>query len=98
VRVAEVVAVRVRDEDDVDLAQARIGPAHHGPARVVEHARAARVFEDERTVLRAEFAVESSERRHFHGLREHGDGGERRDGAQRCDAGESIGHCLLLVG
>jgi hypothetical protein len=64
----DVVAVHVADEDDVDLAEARIGRAGDRAARVVEDARAVRVLEDERAVLRAELAVDAAERRHLDGL------------------------------
>jgi HD superfamily phosphohydrolase YqeK len=60
VRIAEVVAMHVADEHDVDLAQARIVGAGHGAARVVEHAGAVRIFEDQGPVLRAELAVDAA--------------------------------------
>jgi hypothetical protein len=77
VRVAEVVAVGVADEDDVDLAEPRVGGADDRATRVVEEARAVRVLEDEGAVLGAELAVEAAERRHLDGLGERGRG-ERR--------------------
>jgi hypothetical protein len=60
VRVADVVAVHVAHEDDVDLAEARVGRAGDTAAGVVQDARAVRVLEDQRAVLCAELAVEAA--------------------------------------
>jgi hypothetical protein len=87
---AEVVAVRVRDEHDIDLAQARILAAHHGGARIVEDAGAVRVLEDERAVQRAELAVEAAQRRDLHGLRKGRESERGHCGAQGCDAGRAF--------
>ena len=72
VRVADVVAVHVAHEDDVDLAEPRIVGAGDRAARVVEDARAVRVLEDQGAILRAELAVDAAQRRHLHGLGEGG--------------------------
>ena len=90
VRVAGVVAVHVAHEDDVDLAQPRIARAGDGAARVVEDARAVRVLEDQRAILRAELAVDAAQRRHLHGL---GHDGKAQCGAQSahgCEPGRTI--------
>ena len=95
VRVADVVAVHVAHEDDVDLAQPRIARAGDGAARVVEDARAVRVLEDQRPILRAELAVDAAERRHLHGLGQGGEGQRGAEGAQGCDPGQTI-HGIFL--
>ncbi len=87
VRLADVVAMHVADQHDVDLSQPRVGAAGHGVARVVEHAGAVRVLEDEGAILRAELAVDAAERRDLDGLRADGCG---NDGAQRGRGGDPV--------
>jgi hypothetical protein len=84
VGVADVVAVHVGDQHHVDLAQARVVGAGDGAARVVEHARAARVFEDQGAVERAELALLAAQRRDLDVLRERGMG-EQRSERQRAE-------------
>src|SRR5881394_919633 len=67
-RIADVVAVHMREEDGVDLAEPRIAGAAHGAPRVVENARAVRILEDERAVEGAELPVVAAERRDLDGL------------------------------
>ena len=65
-RVARVVAMHVADENDVDLAQPRIGRTGDRATGVVKNARAVRILKDQRAVLRAQLAVLTAKRRHFH--------------------------------
>ena len=65
VRIADVVAMHMADQDDVYLAQPRVARACHRAAGVVEDPRAVRVLEDHRPVLRAELARLATERRHL---------------------------------
>ena len=73
-----MVAVHVRDQHDVDLAQARVGGAGDAAARIVEDARAVGVFEDEGAIQGAELAVVGPERRYLDVL-----GQDRRSDTRR---------------
>ena len=54
--VANMIAMRVAQQHDVDVAEARIVATGDGMARVVEDAHARRILEDRRTVVRAQLA------------------------------------------
>ena len=49
--------MHVADENDIDLAQPRIGRTGYRATGVVEDARAVRILKEQRAVLRAELAV-----------------------------------------
>ena len=58
-----MIAVGVRDQDQVDRAEPGIARARDGVAGVVEYAHAGRILEEDRPVLRAELAGALSHRR-----------------------------------
>src|SRR5438067_3992022 len=84
-RVADVVAMHMREEHGVDLAQARIAGTAYGAAGVVEDARAVRVFEDERAVEGAELAIVAAERGDLYVLGHGGECGRRRREREQID-------------
>ena len=60
---ADVIVVRVREQDDVDIAKARVRFID-GEPRIVEDANASRVFEEDGAIARAELTTVASESRH----------------------------------
>ena len=97
--VAEVIAVRVADQDGVDLAEARIIRAAHRASGVVQDARAVRILENHGAVQPTELAVVAAERRHLDdALGRRGRGSEcgQAHAGRQCN-GESVHYCLLLV-
>src|SRR5437868_7176815 len=95
-RIADVVAVHMREEDGVDLAEPRVAGAAHGAPRVVENARAVRILEDDRAVERAELAVVAAERRDLDGLGKRWRSREREQIDERAHAflrGITSGRC-----
>ena len=60
--VAQVIAVRVGDQDHVDRAEPRIGRAGHGVPGIVKDADTGRILEQDRPVLSTEFTGALSQR------------------------------------
>jgi hypothetical protein len=78
--VADMIAMHMAGQNDVDFAEAGIAGAGHRAPRIVENARAVRVLEDHRPVELAEFSLRQPERRHLDALtrrRRRGKAGER---------------------
>ena len=67
--VADVIAVRMAQKHDMNVAEPGVVAARDGLTRVVEDAHARRIFEYRRAVAVAEFARVRAERRDFHVLR-----------------------------
>ena len=66
--VANVVAMNVADEHDVDATEPRIVRANHGAPGVIEQACAVGILEDESAVETAELTHMTAKRRDLHRL------------------------------
>ena len=86
----DVVAVHVADQDDVDLAKARIIAAGNGTSGIVENARPIWILEDHRAVLGAEFAVDAAQRRHLDVLCQGGHKANAERNAGQCTGGSVV--------
>ena len=64
-----MIRVCVRNENDVDLTEARIYSTGYSIARIVKNADSCGVFKENRPILRAELACALADRRDLHILR-----------------------------
>ena len=76
--VADVIAVHVGEQHEMDRAQSRIVAAGHVVRRVVEEANAGRILENDRAIVRAELSGMRADRRYFHVLGQGRECGERK--------------------
>ena len=68
-----MIVVRVREQDDVDVAEPRVGLINGEPG-IVQNASAGRILEQNGAVSRTELALVAAERRRAQGCLGAGDG------------------------